>query len=175
MPQPRPVPLTADPGVYNVVDDQRVAQSVWLPAFAKFVGAPEPPTVSEEEALRKSGSRFTTPPDSAELRTRKQKASWHSVRDRSNGSGCEQAQRSEDEERSFLSERRRRAVTRQTSTDPNPLDKGKKIGVNLGCVRCGNTVWRAGMAFSVPCCRSLNRKSICRMVGNCKLKRYGTR
>jgi len=47
--------ITADPGVYNVVDDQPVAQSVWLPAFAKFVGASEPPTVSEEEALRNSG------------------------------------------------------------------------------------------------------------------------
>ena len=32
-----------------------MAQSVWLPAFAKFVGAPEPPTVSEEEALRNVG------------------------------------------------------------------------------------------------------------------------
>jgi 2-alkyl-3-oxoalkanoate reductase len=47
--------LTADPGVYNVVDDQPVAQSVWIPAFAKFVGAPEPPAISEEEALRNSG------------------------------------------------------------------------------------------------------------------------
>lgn len=47
--------LTADPGVYNVVGDQPVAQSVWLPAFAKFVGAPEPPTVPEEQALRNSG------------------------------------------------------------------------------------------------------------------------
>lgn len=47
--------LTADPGVYNVVDDQPVAQCVWLPAFAKFVGAPEPPTVSEEDALRTAG------------------------------------------------------------------------------------------------------------------------
>ncbi|HZQ51082.1 MAG TPA: NAD(P)-dependent oxidoreductase [Bryobacteraceae bacterium] len=47
--------LSADPGVYNVVDDQPVAQSVWLPAFAKFVGAAEPPTVSEEQALRNAG------------------------------------------------------------------------------------------------------------------------
>jgi 2-alkyl-3-oxoalkanoate reductase len=47
--------LTADPDVYNVVDDQPVAQSVWLPAFSTFVGAPEPPTVSEEEALRNYG------------------------------------------------------------------------------------------------------------------------
>ena len=61
--------LTADPGVYNVVDDQPVAQSVWLPAFAKFVGAPEPPTVSEEEALRNSG------PDSDYYATRLRGAS----------------------------------------------------------------------------------------------------
>ncbi|MBV8071177.1 MAG: NAD(P)-dependent oxidoreductase [Acidobacteriaceae bacterium] len=47
--------LTADPGVYNVVGDQPVAQSVWLPAFAEFVGAPPPPTVSEEQALRSAG------------------------------------------------------------------------------------------------------------------------
>jgi len=47
--------LTADPGVYNVVDDQPAAQSAWLRAFANFVGAPEPPTVSEEQGLRNSG------------------------------------------------------------------------------------------------------------------------
>jgi nucleoside-diphosphate-sugar epimerase len=47
--------LTADPGLYNVVDDQPVPQSVWLPAFAKFLGAPDPPTISEEQALRNSG------------------------------------------------------------------------------------------------------------------------
>jgi nucleoside-diphosphate-sugar epimerase len=47
--------LSADPGVYNVVDDQPIAQSMWLPAFAKFVGAMEPPTVSEEQALRNAG------------------------------------------------------------------------------------------------------------------------
>jgi len=47
--------LSADPGVYNVVDDQPIAQSVWLPAFARFVGATEPPTVSEEQALKNAG------------------------------------------------------------------------------------------------------------------------
>jgi 2-alkyl-3-oxoalkanoate reductase len=47
--------LTAAPGVYNVVGDQPVAQSVWLPAFAKFLGAPDPPAVSEEQALRNAG------------------------------------------------------------------------------------------------------------------------
>lgn len=61
--------LTADPGAYNVVGDQPLPQSVWLPAFAKFVGAPEPPTVSEEEALRTSG------PDSVYYATRLRGAS----------------------------------------------------------------------------------------------------
>jgi nucleoside-diphosphate-sugar epimerase len=47
--------LSAEPGVYNVVNDEPVPQSVWLPAFAKFINAPEPPTVSDEEALREYG------------------------------------------------------------------------------------------------------------------------
>src|ERR1700750_182769 len=68
--------LTADPGVYNVVDDQPFAQSVWLPAFAKFVGAPEPPTVSEEEALRKSG------PDSVYYGTKLRGASNQKAKDK---------------------------------------------------------------------------------------------
>ena len=42
--------LTAPPGVYNVVDDDPSPVSVWLPAFARFVGAPEPPRVTEEQA-----------------------------------------------------------------------------------------------------------------------------
>lgn len=47
--------VTAEPGVYNVVDDQPVAQSVWLPAFAKFVGAPEPAVISQDQGLRDLG------------------------------------------------------------------------------------------------------------------------
>ncbi len=39
--------LTAEAGVYNLVDDDPSQQAVWLPAFAKFVGAPEPPHMSE--------------------------------------------------------------------------------------------------------------------------------
>jgi 2-alkyl-3-oxoalkanoate reductase len=42
--------LTAEPGVYNLVDDDPSPQAVWLPAFAKFVGAPAPPHMSEVEA-----------------------------------------------------------------------------------------------------------------------------
>jgi len=47
--------LTAEPGVYNLVDDDPSPQAVWLPAFAKFVGAPEPPHLSETEALATAG------------------------------------------------------------------------------------------------------------------------
>lgn len=48
--------LTASRGIYNVVGDQPIAQSVWLPAFARFVGGPEPPTVSEGQALQQAGA-----------------------------------------------------------------------------------------------------------------------
>jgi nucleoside-diphosphate-sugar epimerase len=47
--------LECAPGIYNVVDDDPSPFSVWLPAFAAFVGAPEPPRVSEEVALQNAG------------------------------------------------------------------------------------------------------------------------
>jgi 2-alkyl-3-oxoalkanoate reductase len=47
--------LECPPGVYNVVDDDPVEMSVWLPAFARFLDAPAPPSISEEEALRTAG------------------------------------------------------------------------------------------------------------------------
>jgi nucleoside-diphosphate-sugar epimerase len=47
--------LTAEPGVYNLVDDNPLPQAVWLPAFAKFVGAPEPPHLSEAEVKAIAG------------------------------------------------------------------------------------------------------------------------
>jgi nucleoside-diphosphate-sugar epimerase len=47
--------LTADPGVYNLVDDDPSPQAVWLPAFAKFLGAPEPPRMSEAEVNAVAG------------------------------------------------------------------------------------------------------------------------
>jgi hypothetical protein len=55
---------------------------LWLTAFARAAGAPAPPRVSEEEALRASG------PDAVylgALRTRKPGASLSSVRARSSG------------------------------------------------------------------------------------------
>lgn len=47
--------LTAEPGVYNLVDDDPSPQAVWLPAFAKFVGASEPPHMSEEGVRSMAG------------------------------------------------------------------------------------------------------------------------
>jgi nucleoside-diphosphate-sugar epimerase len=47
--------LTAEAGVYNVVDDYPSPQMVWLPAFAEFLGAPLPPHLSEAEAMAVAG------------------------------------------------------------------------------------------------------------------------
>jgi len=47
--------LEAEAGIYNVVDDDAVAMNVWLPAFAQWIGAPEPPRITEEDALRAAG------------------------------------------------------------------------------------------------------------------------
>ncbi len=44
------------PGVYNVVDDNPSPQRVWLPAFARAAEAPEPPHVTEQEALATAGA-----------------------------------------------------------------------------------------------------------------------
>jgi nucleoside-diphosphate-sugar epimerase len=51
--------LEVPPGVYNIVDDDPVPMAVWIPAFAKFVAAPPPAHVSEQEAVLAQG------PDSA--------------------------------------------------------------------------------------------------------------
>ncbi len=47
--------LECAPGAYNVVDGDPSPQHAWLPAFARAAGAPPPPRVSEEEALRAAG------------------------------------------------------------------------------------------------------------------------
>jgi 2-alkyl-3-oxoalkanoate reductase len=47
--------LEISPGVYNIVDDDPTPIAVWLPALAKFVGAPVPPRISEQEAVRRNG------------------------------------------------------------------------------------------------------------------------
>jgi 2-alkyl-3-oxoalkanoate reductase len=47
--------LECPPGAYNVVDGSPSPQRLWLTAFARAAGAPAPPRVSEDEALRASG------------------------------------------------------------------------------------------------------------------------
>lgn len=41
--------------MYNVVDGQPSEQRKWLPAFARYAGAPEPIHISEEDALQLAG------------------------------------------------------------------------------------------------------------------------
>jgi nucleoside-diphosphate-sugar epimerase len=47
--------LECPPGAYNIVDGNPSPQHLWLTAFARATGAPAPPRISEEEALRASG------------------------------------------------------------------------------------------------------------------------
>ena len=47
--------LEGPPGAYNIVDGNPSPQHSWLAAFAKAAGAPAPPRISEDEALRASG------------------------------------------------------------------------------------------------------------------------
>src|SRR5262245_15775830 len=47
--------LTAPPGVYNVVDDDPSPVAVWLPAFARIVGAPPPHRITAEQARASAG------------------------------------------------------------------------------------------------------------------------
>ncbi|MCA1370946.1 NAD(P)-dependent oxidoreductase [Bradyrhizobium sp. BRP14] len=47
--------VTAEPGTYNVVDDDPLPVAEWLPAFARWVDAPEPKRVNAEDALKTAG------------------------------------------------------------------------------------------------------------------------
>ena len=48
--------LHAAPGIYNVTGDQPYEQRLWLPAFARYAGAPPPPQLSEEQAMSVAGA-----------------------------------------------------------------------------------------------------------------------
>jgi len=48
--------LRCAPGAYNIVDDDPSEQRVWLPAFARACRVPEPPQVTEQQALATSGA-----------------------------------------------------------------------------------------------------------------------
>jgi 2-alkyl-3-oxoalkanoate reductase len=47
--------LEANPGTYNIVDDDPSSLAVWLPVFARFIGAPDPGRVAAKEAIRHQG------------------------------------------------------------------------------------------------------------------------
>jgi 2-alkyl-3-oxoalkanoate reductase len=47
--------LECPPGAYNIVDGDPTPQNSWLPAFARAVGAPEPPQMTEQETLEAFG------------------------------------------------------------------------------------------------------------------------
>ena len=48
--------LSAQSGIYNIVDDDPLPVSKLLPAFARWVDAPEPRRVSVEDALKAAGA-----------------------------------------------------------------------------------------------------------------------
>ena len=79
--------LECPPGPYNIVDGNPSHQHLWLTAFARAAGAPAPPRVSEEEALRarQAPTRSTTRRRLGALRTRKPGVSLSSVRARPSG------------------------------------------------------------------------------------------
>jgi 2-alkyl-3-oxoalkanoate reductase len=66
--------LECPPGAYNVVDGSPSPQRVWLSAFAHATGAPAPPRLSEEDALRTLG------PDAVYYATRLRGASNEKAR-----------------------------------------------------------------------------------------------
>nr|WP_277875475.1 NAD-dependent epimerase/dehydratase family protein [Acetobacter lambici] len=47
--------LSAPGGVYNVVDDQPALVQAWLPAYARWVGAPAPGHMTEQAAVQQLG------------------------------------------------------------------------------------------------------------------------
>src|SRR5262245_3963568 len=66
--------LECPPGAYNIVDGTPAPQHVWLTAFARAVGAPAAPRVSEAEAVRTSGT------DAVYYATRLRGASYEKAR-----------------------------------------------------------------------------------------------
>ncbi len=47
--------LTAPPGIYNIVDNDPSPVSRWLPEFARWIGAPPPLHVTEQQARKRAG------------------------------------------------------------------------------------------------------------------------
>jgi nucleoside-diphosphate-sugar epimerase len=52
--------LESDPGIYNIVDDDPSEMRIWLPSFARFLGAPPPRHISEVEELAPDAVYYAT-------------------------------------------------------------------------------------------------------------------
>jgi 2-alkyl-3-oxoalkanoate reductase len=46
--------IDAPAGIYNIVDSDPSPVRVWLPAFTRSIGAPQPPTITNEEAFKQT-------------------------------------------------------------------------------------------------------------------------
>jgi nucleoside-diphosphate-sugar epimerase len=72
--------LGAPPGTYNVVDDDPIRARDWLPLFARSLGGPEPPRLSEAEGLERSGwtavHRMTEQRGASNARARERLDGW---------------------------------------------------------------------------------------------------
>lgn len=78
--------LESDPGVYNIVDEDPSEMRVWLPAFARFVAAPPPPHLSEEQAqaLGPDAIYYATRLPGHEMISQNERSAFH----REDSSGC---------------------------------------------------------------------------------------
>jgi nucleoside-diphosphate-sugar epimerase len=72
--------LDAPPGTYNVVDDDPIRARDWLPLFARSLGGPEPPRLSAEDGLERSGwtavHRMTEQRGASNARARERLDGW---------------------------------------------------------------------------------------------------
>lgn len=48
--------IYSNPGTYNIVNDTPAQMRDWVPAFARFLGAVEPASITEEEGLKEFGA-----------------------------------------------------------------------------------------------------------------------
>jgi hypothetical protein len=73
--------LTTEPGLYNVVDDDPLPVSEWLPAFARWVDAPQPLRISAERAEggRRGSCLLSHPFDRGLQQTRQVEARFYAT------------------------------------------------------------------------------------------------
>jgi hypothetical protein len=81
------VPLNVDTDVYNVIENQPVGTIRMASRFANFLGVPEPPPVSEQQAAAecRAGRRLLRYQASRSFEPESKRTTWRSVRGRLNG------------------------------------------------------------------------------------------